>query len=536
MMKVVFKIYIPYLIVMIAVFVMLTYTDMVSKFSSIALEYFCIFTSLFVFKKNYRGIIWTLVVGILGAQISSLYTSGNYVIPLTLSNVGEYNALGFELLFKLLCISLLFLCVAQIIFSPVFTYDIPRRKTFLLALLFLPLINGPLVKFTETLYFYYKQVTFSPAYNYPAIAKKFLKTDIWYDESLLLKNKKPNVIVIFTEGMSFNVIDSVNNLGLGVTPKLDEIMKKSFFFINYYNHTAATFRGLRGQLTSAYQFKDGVGANGDGFFEITNQKVKSIYNKRLVSLPEILNSNGYKTIFLSSTEKTSTLNAMLKTLSFNEVLGMGDFDFYQNDRMSDKQTFIALKEVVERNKNNKFFIGVYPSGTHHGLDSPDLRFRDGSNSYYNKFYNFDHQVGKFIDYLTSTGLINNTLVVITADHSTFPTPQFNKSFSSNSDYFVDAIPLIILGAGIESKKNNAHGKNSLALAPTILNLLNINHYPNFFLGCSLLDVKCQSTFSHISAIGNSFFKTGDKKCSSDDYNVKKLDNSSDIIYFYNVSG
>ncbi|HEI3571339.1 TPA: sulfatase-like hydrolase/transferase, partial [Escherichia coli] len=174
-------------------------------------------------------------------------------------------------------------------------------------------------------------------------------------------------------------------------------MKKSFFFINYYNHTAATFRGLRGQLTSAYQFKDGVGANGDGFFEITNQKVKSIYNKRLVSLPEILNSNGYKTIFLSSTEKTSTLNAMLKTLSFNEVLGMGDFDFYQNDRMSDKQTFIALKEVVERNKNNKFFIGVYPSGTHHGLDSPDLRFRDGSNSYYNKFYNFDHQVGKFID-------------------------------------------------------------------------------------------------------------------------------------------
>ncbi|MES4211397.1 sulfatase-like hydrolase/transferase, partial [Escherichia coli] len=297
--------------------------------------------------------------------------------------------------------------MALIIFSPVFTYDIPRRKTFLLALLSLPLINGPLVKFTETLYFYYKQVTFSPAYNYPAIAKKFLKTDIWYDESLLLKNKKPNVIVILTEGMSFNVIDSVNNLGLGVTPKLDEIMKKSFFFINYYNHTAATFRGLRGQLTSAYQFKDGVGANGDGFFEITNQKVKSIYNKRLVSLPEILNSNGYKTIFLSSTEKTSTLNAMLKTLSFNEVLGMGDFDFYQNDRMSDKQTFIALKEVVERNKNNKFFIGVYPSGTHHGLDSPDLRFKDGSNSYYNKFYNFDHQVGEFIDYLTSTGLINN---------------------------------------------------------------------------------------------------------------------------------
>ena len=130
-----------------------------------------------------------------------------------------------------------------------------------------------------------------------------------------------------------------------------------------------------------------------------------------------MNSNGYKTIFLSSTEKTSTLNAMLKTLSFNEVLGMGDFDFYQNDRMSDKQTFIALREVVERNKNNKFSLGL-PSGTHHGLDSPDLRLKMVQILIITNFIILIIKLASSWNYLTSTGLINNTLVVITADHST----------------------------------------------------------------------------------------------------------------------
>ncbi|EAA8875195.1 LTA synthase family protein [Salmonella enterica] len=529
------KIYFPYFISVLLFFCFLFYFNKMDVFPFFLGESFCIYATLLYFEKRIiRGIIWSSFMVIAGFQMASLYTSGDLIIPLTLSNAGEYKALGFNLLIKLFFIVFIFFLFSLPLYSRVFYCYNPYYKFICLMAVCLPLINGPLLMFGKTLYAYYQQLTFSPSYNYPEIAKKYLKIGIWNNSSSLLKVTKPNIIIIFAEGMSYSVIDSVNNKGLKLTPNIDTLMDNSLVFRNYYNHTAATFRGLRGQLTSAYQYKDGIGAHNDGFFEISNEKVKATFDKRLVSLPEILSSSGYKTIFLSSTEKNSTLNAMLKTLSFDEVYGMGDFEFYQNDRMTDKQTFLSLKKLVEKNKGNNFFIGVYTSGTHHGMDSPNLRYKDGMNSYYNKFYNFDHQLGEFINYLDSNGLMENTLLIITADHATFPTPAFNRAFDTDAKYFIDTIPLIIFGAGIKHHIYDAKGANSLALAPTILNILNINNRPNYFLGCSLLDVKCNSRFYNISAIGNSFFMTGPEKYPN--YNVKELNVSEEILNFYNVSG
>ncbi|OUE50922.1 hypothetical protein AZ002_004917, partial [Citrobacter freundii] len=36
--------------------------------------------------------------------------------------------------------------------------------------------------------------------------------------------------------------------------------------------------------------------------------------------------------------------------------------------------------------------------------------------------NFDYQLGLFINNLKASGVLDNTIVVITADHATFPTP------------------------------------------------------------------------------------------------------------------
>ncbi|MCL5634747.1 sulfatase-like hydrolase/transferase [Enterobacter vonholyi] len=307
-------------------------------------------------------------------------------------------------------------------------------------------------------------------------------------------------------------------------------------YSNYYNHTAATFRGLRGQLTSAYQYKDGWNSNNYGLAQLAPEVITSTYSSRLVSLPEILNNHGYETIFLSSTERNSTLNAMLKGMSFKKIYGMGDFQFYQEDRMTDKQTFSALKQILEKRKNNDepFFIGVYPSGTHHGRESPDLKYKDGSNVYYNKFHNYDAQLGEFIRYFDMSSFSKNTTLIITADHSTLPTPEFKKSFGINADYFVDQIPLIIYNSGNTAIEKDAQGKNSLSLAPTILQMLLINNEPNYFLGCSLLDYYCKSKFSNTTAIGDEYFNT--YPAIYPDYGVKKASTNSNVSEFYNVSG
>lgn len=508
----------------------------------ICTEIICVYILVIQLKWKKRLIFWGLYCLILGGQISSIFSSGSFIIPLTLTNVAEFSALGLSGLLKLVIIVLLYVLASLLVVSTKNSHFQSKNSKKFISLIviggciyFLPL---PLHFLAITLQSYYKQVTYKPAYNYPEIANKYFKVSLWDDDrsEKELTSKNKNIIVIFTEGMSSGVMDYVNNKNMNLTPNLDLLLKKSVSYSNYYNHTAATFRGLRGQLTSAYQYKDGWNSNNDGFAQMTPEIIASTYSSRLVSLPEILNNHGYETIFLSSTERNSTLNAMLKGMSFKKVYGMGDFQSYQEDRMTDKQTFSALKQILEKRKSNDepFFIGVYPSGTHHGRESPDLKYKDGSNIYYNKFYNYDAQLGDFIRYFDKSSFSKNTTIVITADHSTLPTPEFKKSFGINADYFVDQIPLIIYNSGNTPMEKDAQGKNSLSLAPTILQMLLINNQPNYFLGCSLLDYHCKSKLSNTTAIGDEYYST--YPAIYPDYGVRKTSINSSVSEFYNVSG
>jgi phosphoglycerol transferase MdoB-like AlkP superfamily enzyme len=202
--------------------------------------------------------------------------------------------------------------------------------------------------------------------------------------------------------------------------------------------------------------------------------------------------------------------------------------------MSDKKIFSALKTVVSAQSLKPFFIGMYSSGTHHGMDSPDEKYQKGTNPFYNKFYNYDFQLGEFVSWFKKSQYFDDTVLIITADHSTFPVPEFKKSFNTSTDFFVDTIPLVMIGGGIVPKIVNATGKNSLSLAPTILQILNINNSPNYFLGCSLFDLKCSSKFSNLSVIGDSYYRIN---LSSDShYRADQIDSVPDVADFYNVSG
>ena len=86
----------------------------------------------------------------------------------------------------------------------------------------------------------------------------------------------PNVVLIFAEGLSMNVIEDPRE----IMPNVAYYMENGLSFQNYYDHTAATFRGLIGQLYSSHQYN-----NGD-----TNL---------LVSIQEVLSQRGYETTFVN---------------------------------------------------------------------------------------------------------------------------------------------------------------------------------------------------------------------------------------------
>ena len=487
---------------------------------------------------------WVLcgvLAGVVGIEFVSVVETGDFLSTLALSNAEEYSALGLPAVLRATSLFAAFVALMMA------THYVARRTLkstwawlvvfpgYLLASVFVS--TSSLYAFASISYHLYEERTFSPMARLDDRARSFVRDDFWHADQLSpIDIGGKSVIVIFAEGISSRVIDTYNGKGLLLTPHIDEFLKKSVRFENYFNHTAATFRGLRGQLTSFYQYRDGhhpdkqTGIEDDMTFEDVDREFKG----RLVSVPKILNENGYETYFLSSTEVVSKLNRMLASLDFTKVFGMGDF--YDDDaRMSDKQTFAALRKLVEdkvAGGRKKVFIGVYPSGTHHGKDSLDAQYGDGSNSYYNKFYNLDVQFGEFFEWFEKSPISENTILILTTDHATFPAPQFQESLGRGTDYFVDRIPLAIYGRYLAPQSIDARNMNSLAFAPTLMHMLGIQKRQNMFLGCSIFDRKCSGVFDRISAIGGDIFDTssGNTVHLYDSLEFEKMRNKAQVTY------
>ena len=150
-----------------------------------------------------------------------------------------------------------------------------------------------------------------------------------------------NIVVIFAEGFSAGWIDLFNRYR-GLTPNIDSFLGESLYFDGYFNHTAATFRGLRGQLTSSYQTEGGYYRTNDGLGQISGEKLRKKLAGNLVSVPQILEKNGFHTYFLSAHERKEQLNLMLETLEFGRVFGADDF-YKGAQRLTDRRTLLRTE-------------------------------------------------------------------------------------------------------------------------------------------------------------------------------------------------
>jgi hypothetical protein len=110
--------------------------------------------------------------------------------------------------------------------------------------------------------------------------------------------------------------------------------------------------------------------------------------------------------------------------------------------------------------------------------------------------------------MKAAGVWENTLLVFTADHASYPAPEFRKTFRTDRKEFIGRIPLFFYSAGLNPGRIDAGGRNSLDLAPTVLDLLGLTSCPNYFLGTSLF-LETGSELSYMSAQGTLFHCTKD---------------------------
>lgn len=476
------------------------------------LDIFLIFliTSVFISNKKLGTLFNSILILFYNIQVGVLFFANSFVSMIMLNNLDSIDALAGKALIYISAIIIVFAFSFLPIKSIKFTSNKKRYFSTFLGI---------------TLYcisIFFAGISYSPVYGYINLANQYseslklqkgiqeavsLNTDAAYYNNEIANyrekdsnlSEKPNVVLIFVEGLSQNIIDDKRNIMSNVY----KYQNKSLSFINYYNHTFATYRGLIGQLFSGYQLN-----NYD-----TN---------KLISLQDILENNGYSSTWINSEPKKADFADYVNTLGFDEVITDERFTGRgTRESIADKDMFETLFSTMENKSNSKkpFFISMYTFGTHATLDSVDKKFGNGKNAELNKFYDFDYQFGEFMKKFETSHISDNTILVFTTDHATYADDSFTESFPNYSRTFgsLDEIPFFIYYKGISPEKIDVNGRNSICLAPTILDYLDISA-ENYFVGTSLFSDKVGSvcevnftdSFVYVSSENDSIHSISDE--------------------------
>jgi hypothetical protein len=333
---------------------------------------------------------------------------------------------------------------------------------------------------------------------------------------------RPNVIVIFTEGLSARLIGVYGGTHPGLTPNIDEFAHKGMRVDDYFNHTAATYRALQGQLDSGYPEAGGKGEAVSWEGPEGNEKLA---RTRYQTVPLLLRQAGYRSYFFSPHADTVTLNTMIRAIGFDAVFNL-ESAVKVSPRYGEKLLFGSINDVslfdemVDFLKVNEgdakkrpMFVGAYNIGTHAFMDRVDGAepYGDGSNKVLNRVHDFDIAFGRFLTYFFASPYSKNTILILTSDHASFPEPAYREVVVEPfKPYFVDRIPLIIYDPGhVLPAEYDVSGRTSVDFAPTLMQLLGVKTANNSFVGNTLFEPS-EGAFG-FSAIGNDFFmsdKTG----------------------------
>jgi len=435
-----------------------------------------IVSDICMFKKVFGRIVNSILLLLYNAQMFILLFGSSYITVLMLTNLHSLEALSGKMVIYVVGV----IVVLIFTFWPIEKIEWKKLKVNMYAVLSVVLalelgfvmlfgnIHSPMFAYYNLLHQFYEKHEMEEAINSTSVATiDFYKDGVenFYKKDDRLP-KTPNIILIFTEGLSQNVISDERN----IMPNVEELQSKSLSFINYYNHTFATYRGIIGQLFSGYQLND---------FDVN----------KLVSIQSVLADEGYDTFFINTEPNNKDFTEYLNNLGFDEIVGDTGYECSgMADSISDKNAYEILYDTaLEESKSDEpFFIAMYTFGTHASLDSVDQKFGNGDDAELNKFYDADYQFGAFMDKFENSSFYEDTIIIYTADHATYVDDSFKKAFPDyeRNTTTVDAIPFFIYYSGIAPVEIDVKGRNTLNMVPTVLDYLDISA-ENYFIGSSL---------------------------------------------------
>lgn len=334
------------------------------------------------------------------------------------------------------------------------------------------------------------------------------------------KVRNMNVVIVMMESMSSDFLSHPSN----VTPYLNELIGKSYYFENIYSAGNHTNHGVMATLCGLPSLYD-------------RNPMKDVDMPICNGISTILQQKGYETFFFLPHEvQYDNMKAFFLENGIKEIYGQEDYPKskvvnsfgVQDDYLFD----FSVKKLSEKALADKpFFATILTVSNHPPYIVPD-KFKSVSDDPKQQIVAFaDDAIRQLMTEAQKQAWFDNTIFVFVADHGTIVgTSTYDMPLSYNH------VPLIIYSPAFEDAPQRfSQLGGQIDIFPTIMGLLH-QSYENNTLGVDLLKTnRAYIYFTSDTALGcidNEFFYTYDINNKVENLYDYKKNNPENLISQY----
>jgi phosphoglycerol transferase MdoB-like AlkP superfamily enzyme len=273
-----------------------------------------------------------------------------------------------------------------------------------------------------------------------------------------------NVVVIILESFAKEYIGAYNNFK-GYTPFLDSLMKHSIVCENAYANGKKSIEGIPAVLS-------GIPALSEDPFILSQYGAQ-----KGNSIASVLGNYAYNSSFYHGGHPgTMGFDAYAEIADFDSYVDLSDYpnsdvDYDGKWGIFDEPFLQFLKTELDE-KAEPFFSTVFTLSSHHPYTIP-LQYKDqfpkGDLAIHESIGYSDFSLKRFFDEAKNSDWYNNTVFVITADHTFKST---HKAYQNSKGLY--AIPLIIYEPSVNAFSSITKVCQQTDVLPTIIDYLQID--------------------------------------------------------------
>ncbi|MBO7538416.1 MAG: LTA synthase family protein [Prevotella sp.] len=307
---------------------------------------------------------------------------------------------------------------------------------------------------------------------------------------------KKNVVVLIVESFGREYIGALNKTlengrYKGYTPCVDSLIAKSVTFSHTYCNGRKSIDGMPSILSSIPMFVEP--------FFLTPASMNHVSG-----IASILAEEGYQTAFFHGAQRGSMgFQAFSRATGFQEYYGREDYN--EDTRFGGDQDFDGMWAIWDEpflqyyatkmsEMKEPFMTAVFTASSHHPYAIPE-QYKDQypeEGIIIHKCIRYtDMAIGKFFEKASREPWFNNTIFVLTSDHTNLSDHAFYQT-----DLGGFCSPIIIYEPGNAERQPEIQDKiaQQIDILPTVMGML---HYPKpyFGFGIDVLNTPAEDTWA-----------------------------------------